>query len=84
MKKKTTYSRAPSDVGRAILVADRIDDFLPPPEELVLREEVVKVTINLNRQSLSFFKSKAEESGVSYQAMIRRVLDLYTNHYVNK
>ena len=84
MKKKMTYSRAPSDVGKAILAADRIDDFLPPPSELVVRDEIVKVTINLNRQSLDFFRSKAEEAGVSYQAMIRRVLDLYTNHYVDK
>ena len=84
MNKKTIYSRAPDDIGTAILAADRVDDFLPPPSELVVRDEIVKVTINLNRRTLDFFKSRAGESDVSYQAMIRRVLDLYTNHYVDK
>jgi|AP82_1055514.scaffolds.fasta_scaffold392514_1 predicted DNA binding CopG/RHH family protein len=84
MNKKTIYSRAPDDIGKAILAADRVDDFLPPPSELVVRDEIVKVTINLNRRTLDFFKSRAGESDVSYQAMIRRVLDLYTNHYVDK
>jgi hypothetical protein len=38
-----------------------IKDFLPPPSELVLREDNVKVTLSLSRRSIDFFKSEAKK-----------------------
>ncbi|GAB4446010.1 MAG: hypothetical protein Kow0031_28610 [Anaerolineae bacterium] len=55
-----------------------VEDFLPPPEELAFREETVKVTIALSKSSVEFFKQEAARHHVSYQKMIRRLLDEYT------
>ena len=57
-----------------------ISDFLPSPEELVLKEKKTKVTLTLNDKSLKFFKKKAKKHGASYQAMIRRLLDYYVSN----
>jgi len=54
-------------------------DFLPRPEELVLKEENVKITISLNKSSVDFFKKKAREHHTSYQKMIRRLIDWYAS-----
>ncbi|MCZ7671702.1 MAG: BrnA antitoxin family protein [Chloroflexi bacterium] len=58
-----------------------IRDFLPPPAELVFKEETVKVTIALSKESIDFFKDAAKRNHVPYQKMIRRVLDEYTRHH---
>jgi predicted DNA binding CopG/RHH family protein len=55
-----------------------VDDFLPPPEELVYKEDTVKVTITLSKESVEFFKKEAKKHQTQYQKMIRRLLDLYT------
>jgi hypothetical protein len=54
-----------------------IDDFLPRPEDLVLKEENGKVTLGLGRRSVEFFKREAKKHHTQYQKMIRRLLDLY-------
>jgi len=54
-----------------------IDDFLPPPDQLVLKEDGVKVTISLSKKSVDFFKAHAARSKVPYQRMIRSLLDTY-------
>ena len=58
-----------------------IKDFLPPPDQLVLREDRVKVTIALSKGSVEFFKKEAKKQRISYQKMIRRVIDVYTSQY---
>lgn len=55
-----------------------VPDFLPSPEELVHREDTVKVTILLSKSSIAFFKREAEKHNTQYQKMIRRLLDAYT------
>ncbi len=54
-----------------------IQDFLPSPEELAFKKETVKVTISLSRSSINFFKEAANNYNISYQKMIRRLLDEY-------
>lgn len=56
-----------------------IPDFLPSPEELVFREESVKVTISLSKKSVQFFKSQAAKHHTQYQRIIRRLLDAYVD-----
>ncbi len=58
-----------------------VADFLPAPEELAFREETVKVTIALSKASVDFFKQEAAKHQVSYQKMIRRLLDEYATHH---
>jgi len=71
MSKKITYTDGP--IGDYKIV----EDFLPAPEDLVFKEDTVKVTIALSRESIDFFKEKAAELDTSYQKMIRRLLDSY-------
>ena len=75
MKPKIKYSDEPIGTLRAVR------DFLPPPEDLVLKEDQVKVTICLSKKSVDFFKRIAGQHHMSYQKMIRRVVDLYTTRY---
>ena len=75
MKKRIRYTDEP--LGNAEVVKD----FLPPPEKLVLREDNVKVTIALSKSSVSFFKKIAKKHRTPYQAMIRRILNLYADKY---
>jgi predicted DNA binding CopG/RHH family protein len=56
-----------------------IKDFLPPPSELVYKEDTVKVTLGLSRRSVDFFKKEAKKHETQYQKMIRRLLDLYVS-----
>lgn len=55
MREKMTEPNKP--IGKMI----RIDDFLPPPEELVIPQETVKVTIALSKLSIGFFKHQAKQ-----------------------
>ena len=75
MKPRIKYSDEP--MGSLKVVRD----FLPPPDQLVLKEEQVKVTISLSRESVDFFKRAARQNHTSYQKMIRRVIDLYSTNY---
>lgn len=59
----------------------RVKDFLPPPHELIMPEETLKVTIALNKSTVEFFKKQASRHHTKYQKMIREVLDRYTSQY---
>lgn len=74
MSKRIKYSNEP-------IKAEVIRDFLPSPEQLVVGEEGIKVTISLSRRSVDFFKEAAERNHTSYQRMIRRLLDTYADQY---
>ena len=58
-----------------------VDDFLPPPEKLHIPDDLVKVTIALDRHSLDFFKRHAQKLGTKYQKMIRQLLRTYAARY---
>ncbi len=72
MKSRTVKYTA-GEIGRVRIV----DDFLPPPDALVAREDNVKVTLGLSRRSVEFFKRAARERRVPYQRMIRALVDAY-------
>lgn len=75
MKSKIRYTDEPLGELRVI------KDFLPSPDQLVLKEENVKVTIALKKTSIEFFKKEAKKHHTSYQKMIRQVIDWYASHY---
>jgi predicted DNA binding CopG/RHH family protein len=75
MKNKIKYTDEPMGELRVI------KDFLPPPDQLVLKEENVKITISLKKSSVEFFKKEAQKHHTSYQRMIRRVIDWYALQY---
>ncbi len=75
MKSKIKYTDEPMDDLRVV------KDFLPPPDQLALKEENVKITISLKKSSVEFFKKEAQKHRTSYQKMIRRVIDWYASQY---
>jgi len=75
MKKRIKYSDEPMDDVKIVA------DFLPSPDELAFREDTVKVTIGLSKASVDFFKHEATRHHVSYQRMIRRLLDEYATQH---
>jgi hypothetical protein len=68
-----TVKYTAGEIGRLRI----IEDFLPPPGDLVPREDNVKVTLSLSRRSLDFFKREARKRRVPYQRMIRALVDTY-------
>ena len=59
----------------------RIDDFLPPPEKLLPKEEAVKITLTVDSDTIMFFKKVAAKSGTKYQRMMREVLKGYAKKF---
>lgn len=70
---RKTVKYTEGEVGKLKVVRD----FLPPPDQLVLRQENVKVTLSLSRRSVEFFKREAGKHHVPYQRMIRALVDAY-------
>ena len=75
MPNTINYSDGPIDE------VELMADFLPSPEELVFRDDTVKVTIALSRASVEFFKAQGRQHNIPYQRMIRRLLDEYARTY---
>lgn len=59
-----------------------VDDFLPNPKDLILKEETSKITISLTKSSIDFFKKEAAKHHTHYQTMIRALIDKYASHYI--
>ncbi|MDR1191991.1 MAG: BrnA antitoxin family protein [Verrucomicrobiales bacterium] len=51
---------------------------IPSPEELARQAKLQSITINLESDSVSFFKKRARKVGIPYQTLIREAL----HHYV--
>ena len=81
MKKKTIYTNAPDDISDSLGSAEKVFDFLPPPDQLIKKNPKIKVTITLNSRSVEFFKKYAKKKNVKYQTMINEVLDQYAQKY---
>lgn len=75
---KAKYEDGP--IGRIKI----IPDFLPSPDQLVKKETNVKVTINLRKDSVDFFKSVAKKNNVQYQKVIRSLLNTYADSFAQK
>ncbi len=80
MKKKIKYSD--EKIGEVEIVKD----FLPKPEDLVFKEDTVKVTLNLSRSSVEFFKKVARatwqsvsESDQEFTGQVHFTFFLITN-----
>jgi predicted DNA binding CopG/RHH family protein len=76
MSKKIKYTDGPIDV------VEVVDDFLPSPEQLAFKDDTVKVTLLLSKNSVDFFKNEANKYNTKYQKMIRNLLDQYTIHHI--
>jgi hypothetical protein len=78
MKSRIRYEDLTAINGEAVgEIGPPIPDFLPLPDQLVFKQPTVKVTLALSRRSLDFFKRQARRQRVSYQRMIRELVDAY-------
>ena len=71
MSKQIRYTKGP--IGKVRVVKD----FLPPPDELAVKDELEKVALTLSKRSVDFFRREAKKHGTPYQRMIRVLLDRY-------
>ena len=60
-----------------------VEDFLPPPKDLILKEDSVRITMLMSKNSFDFFKRQASKYKIPYQKMIRKILDLYAERHHN-
>ena len=77
MKKQKSVKYTNEPLGKIKIISD----FLPSPDELILKDESIKITLVLSKSSVDFFKHLAEKKHTHYQKMIRILLDKYTSHY---
>jgi len=75
MNKKVKYTDEPLGDMKII------EDFLPSPKDLIPKEENIKITISLTKESVDFFKEEAKKHHTQYQKMIRNLLDVYANSH---
>ncbi len=72
---------APANEDFPVGELKRVPDFLPPPEELAKAPIRVRVTIELDAESIEFFQQQALKHKTKYQRMIREVLKRYVKHF---
>ena len=60
MSRKTAVKYTDGEIGRVKVVKD----FLPRPDQLVLREATVKVTLSLSQRSVDFFMATSGEAEI--------------------
>ena len=75
MKKHEKFEDAPQ--GKLTVV----DDFLPPPSQLVRKEDTVEVTSEFTRSSIEFLKEEAKKANVPYQYILRSLVDRYVEQH---
>lgn len=71
MKKNMKYTDEP--LGELKI----IPDFLPSPENLIFKEDKIKITISLDKSSIDFFKQEAVEHNTQYSELIQEILYNY-------
>ncbi len=76
MKKKIIYTDEPLAMG------EKVDDFLPPPIELLKREATVKIALEISQSSLAFFQKQAKNEQVSYQQILQNLIDAYAKQQI--
>lgn len=84
MNNNTKYTNAPDDIAKALEDAIALDDFLPSPDQLVLKTEKEKITIALDKRSVDLFKKYAEKHNAKYQTMINSVVTSYADKFLAK
>jgi hypothetical protein len=73
--------RYTDDLSEMDSIGHRVADTLPPPDQLVIPDDGVKVTLTLSRQSVDFFKDVARKNHIPYQRMIRSLVDEYAKRH---
>ncbi len=78
------YTDAPADIDQALAGSERIEDFIPRPEELVKKADKEKITIAIDKHSLDLYKKYAKSHNAKYQTMINSVVGAYAEKFLKK
>jgi hypothetical protein len=70
---KSTIPDPAEPIGNVTIV----DDFLPPPEQLVSKKNTVRLTLDFTKESIEFLQREAQHQNASYEVMIRKLVDAY-------
>ena len=84
MKNNINYTDAPAEIAEALESATALEDFLPSPEQLILKTEKEKITIAIDKRSLELFKKYAEKHNAKYQTMINGVVSSYADKFLSR
>lgn len=84
MSNNIKYTDAPAGMAQALQDAVPIEDFLPSPDQLILKTEKEKITIAIDKRSLELFKQYAEKHDAKYQTMINGVVSSYADKFLAK
>ena len=79
--KMINYEEAPREIQEALESSVKVDDFLPPPSQLVKKRKKENITISMKPSTVAFFKKEAALNNTQYQTMINALLDYYVEHY---
>jgi hypothetical protein len=77
MTETTNYTDYFGDEDMPIGELTVVPDFLPPPAQLVFKVPRDKITIEVHKPILGFYKAEAEKLGIPYSQLIRAVLSEY-------
>ena len=83
MSNKVSYTDAPAEIAEALESANKLTDFLPTPDQLILKTEKEKITIAIDKSSLELFKKYANKHNAKYQTMINSVLGSYAEKFLS-
>ncbi len=78
--KKKLYTDYPFGKEPKLSNIRGVDALFPPLDRLTVKEEQEKVTLALSKSSVDFFKQHAKANKISYQKMIRTLLDEYVKN----
>ena len=81
---RVNYTDAPDDIRVSLVDPVFVKDFLPSPEELVLKTKKAKITIAIDQHSLDLYKLYAKKHKAKYQTMINEVLGSYAEKFLSK
>lgn len=70
MKKQINYTDEPMQIGKVVHI-------LPSPSELASMAKTERTTLTLTKATLDFFRKEAAKEHVSYNMLVRSVLDEY-------
>lgn len=84
MSNNIRYSDAPIEVAQALENMSPIEDFLPSPDQLVLKTEKERITIAIDKHSLELFKKYAKKHDAKYQSMMNSVLSTYADKFLTR
>lgn len=67
-----------------ILIGEQVPNFLPKPEDIVLKKPEKHVTLQMDTKSINFFKRKAQRMNTTYTHIIRTILETYVSRNSDK